>query len=332
MAIAITYHHLRYEDRCQIYALVNGGTSQSVIATQLGVHRSTIARELIRNNGNDGYRYEQAHALAVDRRERASSEAHKMCGETLEIVKGKLCQFQWSPEQISGWMEENCKEFVSHETIYEYIWEDKKSGGDLYKHLRHHGKKYNKRAGKNAGRGLIPNRVDIEERPAIVEEKKRTGDWEGDTIIGKDHVGAIVSLVDRATKMTKLVLVENKTAEVVTEAIETALSPVQDVVHTLTLDNGKEFAMHEKVAASLNAKVYFAKPYRSWERPLNEHTNGLVRQYFPKKTRFDTLTKAEVQRVEDLLNNRPRKVLGYRTPLEVFNETRFGSPSVALQN
>jgi IS30 family transposase len=229
-------------------------------------------------------------------------------------------------------MEENCKEFVSHETIYEYIWEDKKNGGGLYKHLRHHGKKYNKRAGKNAGRGLIPNRVDIEERPAIVEKKERTGDWEGDTIIGKDHVGAIVSLVDRATKMAKLVLVENKTAEVVTEAIETALSPVQDVVHTITLDNGKEFAMHEKVAASLNAKVYFAKPYRSWERPLNEHTNGLVRQYFPKKTRFDTLTEDEVKRVEDLLNNRPRKVLGYRTPLEVFNETRFGSPSVALQN
>jgi len=331
MAIATTYHHLRYEDRCQIYALVNGGTLQSAVATQLGVHRSTIGRELKRNNGNDGYRYEQAQGLAVERREKASSVAHKMCGENLDIVKEKLCQFQWSPEQISGWMEKNCKKFVSHETIYEYIWEDKKDGGELYKHLRHHGKKYNKRAGKNAGRGLIPNRVDIEERPAIVEEKKRVGDWEGDTIIGKDHVGAIVSLVDRTTKMTKLVLTENKTAEVVTEAIETALSPVQDVVHTLTLDNGKEFAMHERIAASLKAKVYFAKPYRSWERPLNEHTNGLVRQYFPKKTRFDTITDDEVQRVEDLLNNRPRKVLGYRTPLEVFNEARFGSPSVALQ-
>lgn len=322
------YHHLRYEDRCQIYALKKNGASQSKIAKQLSVHRSTIGRELTRNKGECGYRYKQANAISANRREKAGKAKIKITGEVIDVILQKLIHQQWSPEQISGWMKKNMSVSASHESIYKYIWRDKKQGGSLYKHLRHAGKKYNKRKGKNAGRGLIPGRVDIDQRSAIVEQKSRVGDWEIDTIVGKNHVGAIVSMVDRASKYTKLVLVKNKTAARVAHALKYALNPLKSFVHTLTADNGKEFAAHQSVASFLEAQVYFAKPYRSWERGLNEHTNGLVRQYFPKKTRFDTISKDEVQKVENLLNLRPRKILKFQTPLEVFSKAQF----VALQN
>ncbi len=316
------YQHLGYEDRCQIDTLKKNGMSNSSIAKDLSVDRSTIGRELIRNKGKGGYHYKQAQKLAIHRRKSSSSIPQKMIPDMINIIESKLCKFQWSPEQISGWMKLHMQKSVSPEQIYQYIWQNKRNGGDLYKHLRHHGKKYNKRKGKNSGRGLIPNRVDIDKRPKIVEEKSRIGDWEIDTVIGKDHVGAIVSMVDRCSKFTKIVLVKNKTALVVTHAIRTALYSFKDAVHTLTADNGKEFAMHEKIASSLKADVYFAKPYHSWERGLNEHTNGLIRQYFPKKTRFDTISKGDVQRVENLLNLRPRKSLEFKTPLEAFYKAR----------
>lgn len=317
------YHHLNYEDRCQIYALEKNNITQNAIARQLFVHPSTISRELKRNKGKRGYRYKQAETFALNRRERANSEQSKMKDKTLKIILEKLCLYQWSPEQISGWMKKNMEVSISHESIYKHIWKNKKWGGLLYKHLRHNGKKYNKRSGKNAGRGLIPDRVDIDERPALVEKKLRIGDWELDTVMGKNHIGALVSMVDRASKYTKLVLVKNKKTEVVTDAIQKALMPLKDIVHTLTADNGKEFAMHKKIASSLDAKVYFAHPYSSWERGLNEHTNGLIRQYFPKKTCFDIITAREVQRVEDLLNSRPRKILNFKTPLETLMKARF---------
>lgn len=327
-----SYHHLQYEDRCQIYALKKNGISQCAIAIQLSVHPSTVGRELKRNNGKRGYRYKQAQSFSYNRRKRASSTPRKMTNTVVSIVEKNLCDYQWSPEQISGWLRRNMKVSISHERIYQHIWNDKHDGGTLYKHLRHNGKKYNKRKGKNAGRGLIPNRVDIDERPTIVEKKTRVGDWEIDTIIGKNHIGALVSMVDRASKYTKLVLIENKKSHTVTDAIRKALKPLSDVVHTLTADNGKEFAGHEKTAKSLKADFYFAHPYCSWERGLNEHTNGLIRQYFPKKTFFDKISKREVQKVENLLNLRPRKILKFQTPLEVFKRARFDLSIIALQS
>ena len=328
----IKYHHLTYEDRCQIYALKKQGLRNSIIARHLSVHRSTIGNELNRNKGSSRYRYEQAHSLSLNRRKKASKAPRKMTATMIAIIEEKLCDSQWSPEQISGWMKTNMKNSVSHEKIYNHIWSDKKQGGNLYTHLRHSGKKYNKRKGKNAGRGLIPNRIDIADRPAIVEEKSRIGDWEIDTVIGKNHKGALVSMVDRVSKYTKIVLVKNKKADIVKNAIQKALHLLSDVVHTLTADNGKEFAMHEAIAFDLDAKVYFAKPYCSWQRGLNEHTNGLIRQYFPKKTRFDILSDQDVQKVENLLNSRPRKILKFLTPLEAFNRARFNLSFVALQN
>lgn len=332
MAIRREYHQLSYEDRCQLEILKKNGLNQREIADLLSVDRSTISRELRRNRGKRGYRHKQAHSFTVKRRADASRVSRKMTLKVTKFIEKKLREEQWSPEQIAGWMKRNMKISVTHETIYKHVWAEKKNGGDLYKNLRHSGKKYNKRSGKNAGRGLIPNRVDIEERPKIVEKKIRIGDWEVDTVIGKNHKGAIVSVVERVTKFTKMALVESKKAHMVTKTLINTLDSLSDAVLTLTADNGKEFSMHELVTQALDAAVYFAKPYRSWERPLNEHTNGLIRQYFPKKTRFDILDPEDVQRVEDLLNSRPRKILDFRTPLEAFNQARFRLQNVALRS
>jgi IS30 family transposase len=325
------YRHLTYEDRCQIFALMKSGMSYADIARQLNVDKGTISREIRRNSGDGGYIYQQAHDLSEDRRHEASSTPSKMTPEVIELIEEKI-RAQWSPEQISGWMQRNLGYSVSHERIYLHIWRDKKLGGDLYKHLRHKGKKYTSRGKSNAGRGVIPGRMDIDERPLVVNDKKRIGDWELDTIIGKNHKGAIVSMVDRASKYTKLVLVPDKTSGTVTSAITGALQPLKPFVLTMTADNGKEFAGHQELTQVLEATVYFAKPYHSWERGLNEHTNGLVRQYFPKKTAFDSLSPDDVQTVEFLLNSRPRKALDFQTPIEVFRRANVDLSSVALQS
>lgn len=324
------YHHLTNDQRCQLHTLKKRGDSLPRIAEELGVHKSTIYRELERNQGGRGYRFKQAHEKACERRSKASSHRNKMIPGTISIIEEKL-NLQWSPEQISGWLKKKGNiESVSHEVIYQHIWRDKRAGGVLYKQLRHNGKKYNKRSKGPAGRGCIPNRVGIEKRPSIVEQKCRLGDFELDTIIGKGHKGAIVSMVDRASKLTKLLKVSRKTAQEVGDALVSELAPIQDLVLTLTSDNGKEFANHQDVSMKLGADFFFAQPYHSWERGLNEHTNGLVRQYFPKSSSFDDITQDQVKEVEILLNSRPRKVLNFLTPIEAFEALSQRSEIVAL--
>ncbi len=312
--MAKSYRHLTYDQRCQIYSLKERGDCAAIIARYLQVHRSTIIRELRRNQTEKGYHYQSAHIQATSRR---NSSQRKTSPITLALVEEKI-KSKWSPEQISGWLKKQKLPSVSYETIYQYIWTDKKQGGDLYKNLRHRGKKYNKRSKGTSGRGCIPGRVDIKERPSIVEKKERLGDWELDTIIGANHKGAIVSMVDRASKFTKLVKIPFKTASEVENAIVKALGFSKESLHTLTSDNGKEFARHQNISTILQADFYFATPYHSWERGLNEHTNGLVRQYFPKRLGFDKITDLEVKAVEEALNSRPRKILCYETPLEAF--------------
>jgi transposase, IS30 family len=325
------YHHLTNEKRCQLYILMKRGDSKSTIADELNIHRSTVYREVARNSGLRGYRYRQAHCKAMDRRESASCKKLKMSTMTISIIEEKL-NLQWSPEQISGWLKKiGYRQAISHEWIYQHVWANKKQGGTLYKELRYNGKKYNKRRSGKAGRGCIPNRRDIKERPPIVEDKVRVGDWELDTIIGKGHKGAIVSMVDRASKFTQLFLIPRKSDVLVRQALTSKLKPIKECVLTLTSDNGKEFAGHQSVSRSLEADFFFATPYRSWERGLNEHTNGLVRQYFPKKKSFLEIRQEEVERVEFLLNNRPRKVLNYMTPIEAFEHLRRGQSNVAFQ-
>jgi IS30 family transposase len=312
------HRHLTYEQRCQIDVLLQRKISRVEIGRQIGVHRSTITKEIQRNSLRGAeYECNKAHKKAIFKSKAATATPRKMTGKALWLIEDVLEKYQWSPDQISGWLA-RASIFISHETIYKHVWADKKNGGTLWKNLRHRGKKYNRRGQKLAGRGLIPGRVDIEERPQIVETKSRIGDWEGDTIVGKDHKGAILSHVDRHSKYTRLVLLPDGKAKSVNKACKDIMSGLAERIKTITYDNGKEFSGHKIIAKILDCAIYFAKPYHSWQRGLNEHTNGLVRQYFPKGTDFTKLAQDEIKRVEDLLNHRPRKCLSYKTPYEVF--------------
>ena len=312
------YQQLTYEQRCQIYVLKKRNYSQREIAKYIGVSQSTVNRELIRNTGARGYRYKQAQERASRRRKKAS-KVTKMTPDMIVIIESKL-RIEWSPEQISGWIFKNKQKSISHESIYLHVWADKQTEGDLYTHLRRQGKKYDKRRNGKSTRGQIKNRVSIDDRPPVVDEKSRVGDWEIDTVIGKGHSGALVTIIERVTKFTLSKQVEGKTAAAVTKATIDLLKPIQDVVLTITADNGKEFAYHEEISEALDADVYFAHPYSSWERGLNENTNGLLRQYFPKKTDFKKVTQCEVKRAVERLNARPRKLLGFKTPSDLMTE------------
>ena len=326
----MSYKHLTQDQRSQIQVLKSMGHNQTNIAKAIGVDASTIGRELRRNIGGNGYHFQQAQRLAMARRLEASSKPRKMTDKVVSFIEEKLTLEQWSPEQIFGVLAANDNS-ISHTRIYQHVWKDRCNGGELYKHLRHKGKKYNYKGGKKSGRGCIPNRVDISARPKVVELKNRLGDWEGDTIVGKDHKGAIVSMVDRKSKFTLLALVAKATAQNVNSAIAASFDRYDNLpIKTTTFDNGKEFSSHQELTKTLGIKCYFATPYHSWERGLNEHTNGLVRQYLPKKTDFLSINDDAILEIEDKLNNRPRKVLGYRTPLEVM-QGRFRAQKIALQ-
>jgi transposase, IS30 family len=319
--------HLGYEQRCQIYALHQQGLTQEAIAEKIGSNQSVVSRELNRNRGRRGYRYKQAQAKADKRRHIANATPSKMTPDVVAIIETMLCEEQLSPEQISGWMRATEDTRVSHECIYRHIYADQRKGGTLVKHLRRTGKKYNKRKGKTSGRGLIPNRIDIDQRPAVVAERSRLGDWEADTIVGAEHKGAILSLVERVSKYTLLHKLDHATSDKTGDAIIAKMRPHQRIVHTITSDNGKEFAGHQRVAKHLDAGFYFAKPYHAWERGLNENTNGLVRQYFPKGSSFANVTAEDVERVQNLLNSRPRKTLGFQSPNEVFFAVKSPPPN-----
>ena len=240
------YLHLTCEQRCQIYALLQSGHSQAHIARQIGVDPSTISRELVRNTGARGYRFKQAHEKASQRRQEASDKPRKMTPDLVELIEEKLTQEQWSPDQISGRLAKDGVAFISHERIYQHVWKDKKDGGTLYLHLRHSGKKYNRRKGKNSGRGLIPNRVDIDQRPPIVAAKSRIGDWEADTIIGANHKGVVMSHVERTSKYTKLAKLPDKNADSVVQACARVLLPLADQIETITYDMEKSSPLTPK--------------------------------------------------------------------------------------
>ncbi len=307
-----TYTQLTQEQRYQIYALLKAGHKQSEIARLIKLHKSTISRELRRNRGLKGYRPKQAHQFALNRRNKAWFRIEA----STWIVIESLIRQEWSPEQVSGWLKENYGFQISHEWIYQYILKDKLAGGDLHCHLRCQ-KKRRKRYKSYDRRGKLKNRVSIDERPAIVDTRQRLGDWEVDTIIGKGHRHAIVSLTERKSRLALIRKVERKTAQAVANAVIELMKSLPVRTHTITADNGKEFADHELIARDLRTDVYFAHPYSSWERATNENMNGLIRQYFPKKHNFVTITKQEIEFVMNRLNNRPRKCLGIKSPNQV---------------
>lgn len=318
-----SYTQLTQEQRYQIYALMKADHSQIEIAEIVGVHKSTVSREVRRNRGLRGYRPQQAHQLALHRRQ--DKGRPRILPQHWRLIEDLLHE-DWSPEQISLWLAQERRLHLSHEWIYQHILQDKAQGGDLYRHLRCQ-KARKKRYGTYDRRGQLCNRVSIDERPAVVERRTRLGDWELDTIIGRNHKQALVSLTERTSRLALIAKVPSKAAEGIKHAVLKLLMPLSNQVHTLTSDNGKEFAQHEAIAEALDADFYFAHPYASWERGLNENTNGLIRQYFPKCRDFTTITQRDVQKAMNKLNNRPRKCLGMKTPNQVF----FGiNPSVAL--
>ena len=318
----MSYTQLTRGQRYQINILMKAGHNQTRIAALVGCHKSTISRERQRNRGQKGYRHHQANELAYDRQCQAYHS--RIAWQTWQQVE-RLLRQDWSPEQIAGRLKLEKQPTVSHEWIYLYVYADKRRGGTLHRHLRSQ-KKQRKRYSGYIRRGQIPNRTSIDKRPKIVARKGRFGDWEADTIVGARHKGGIVSIVERKSKLTRLRKLATKEAAEMRQTSVELLRPLAAKVHTITVDNGKEFCQHEQIAAGLQARIYFAHAYASWERGLNENTNGLVRQYFPKKYEFARITDKDLQQVEDLLNNRPRKTLGYRTPNEVF----FKQRSVAL--
>lgn len=327
------YTHLTQDERYQIYEYRLQKKSYKEIGKLLNRHPSTIKREILRNQGGCGWRPLQAQGKAKERRSQ-NNNARRIKEEDWQRVQYHLHQ-GLSPEQVIGRLAaEGTSIQISHETIYQRIYKDKSRGGKLYKLLRCQ-KTYRKRY--NSGqqrRGMIKNRISIDERPPIVDQKIRIGDIEGDTVIGKNQQGVIITLVDRASRFTFATKAKSKHAKGVAQGIIDLLKPHQHRCHTITVDNGKEFAFHELVATQLQVNVYFAHPYHSWERGLNENTNGLLRQYFPKKTNLKLITEKALQIAVLKLNHRPRKCLGYKTPFEVFHgldilplKTRFGCTS-----
>ena len=307
------YQQLTQEQRYQIYALKQIGHNQTEIANELGVDKATISRELKRNTGGKGYRPKQAHRLSQERRKKAKG---RITASTWQLVEEKL-QADWSPEQISGWLLRNKAVRISPEWIYQYVYADYRAGGALYQHLRSQKKRRKRLRGRDR-RGQLPDRRMIDERPQIVQERSRIGDWEVATLIGTGPQQAIVTLTERKSRLALLGRVSKRSADLVAQMVVQLLKPFQGMSETMTGDNGKEFARHAEIATALDLDFYFAHPYSSWERGSNENMNGLVRQYLPKKTDFSQVTSADLVWIMDRLNLRPRKCLGFRTPFEVF--------------
>jgi len=316
MRLKKKYRQLTYEQRVEICAYLKSGMKQSEIAELIHADKSTVSREIKRNKGLKGYRFKQAQEQALERRLAAAKNIRftdEIKAEVIEHLKE-----EWSPEQISGRLKAEGRPSVSHETIYRFIIDDQKLGGELYRHLRLGRKKRRKRIKTKDRRGQIPNRISIDARPSVVDGKARTGDWEIDTVIGKNHKGALVTAVERKTKFSLIGHVARREAVQFRVELVGMLAPYSRKVLTITADNGKENSDHEEIARLLDAEFFFAHPYSSWERGLNENTNGLIRQYLPKKTCLLDVDKEQIKTIQDKLNNRPRKSLNYSTPAELF--------------
>jgi len=312
---------LTVEQRYAISVMKSKGDTQVLIAEALGKSKSTICRELQRNcDGRSGaYRHELAQHKC---NQRHHSKPKRLCfTDQMRAYVDTWLLEDYSPEQIAGRAKLDIIDCVSHERIYQYVWQDKKDKGSLFVHLRRKGRKYRKRGAAKDCRGIITDRVDISLRPSIVDEKVRLGDLEIDTVIGKNHQGAIRTMNDRASGYVWIAKLNGKNAEELANKAVEILKPQKHWLHTITGDNGKEFAYHKKIAKKINIDFYFARPYHSWERGANENTNGLIRQYFPKGVSFENITDNDIEYVQLNLNNRPRKRLGFLSPLEFLTIT-----------
>lgn len=311
-----TYKQLTDTQRYQIEAWLKAGTSKKFIVDQLRISRSTLYRELKRNSSKTGiYRAKRAQYLCDERKERFG-RARKFGSAEEKKITQWIKEEQWSPKQIVGYCQKQGIYMVSHERIYQFIREDKARGGTLYKHLRHR-LKHRKRS--LMGTLPIKGRVPISERPEVINNKERFGDWEIDTIIGKDHKGAILTIVERKTAFLMMRKLDNgKQAEGLAKQLIDMLIPYKNAVLSITSDNGGEFAEHQTISKKLKTDFFFANPYASWERGLNEYTNKLIRQYIPKGTDFQNITNEQITQIQHKINRRPREKLNFQTPKNLF--------------
>lgn len=325
----MNYTQLIDSQRYQIESYLKANYTITQIAKELGVDKSTISREIKRNSKKRSYNASHAQYISTERKKEAYK--HSVFNHTIKTyIDDKLINHQWSPEQIKGRCDLEGIAMVSIERIYQYIFQDQSQGGVLYKHLRTARRWRKKRLHKKHQRGQIPNRIMIDQRPEIVNTKERFGDWEVDTIIGRNHQSAIVTLTERKSQFELMAKTDGTKAASIKKQMINLLAPFKDFVKTITSDNGKEFTEHQSIAKKLKANFFFADPYSPWQRGLNEYNNKLIRQYLPKKTDFNLINYQTINMIISKLNNRPRKLLDYKTPNEVFL-TNF-NPSVALIN
>jgi transposase, IS30 family len=314
----MSYTHLSASERFQLYELrEREHQSLGAIAKRLNRSKSTISRELKRNEAKKGlYLPDRAHLKMRYRRQASKHQFMGVTPETLLEIKVRLQQFH-SPEQIAGRMNREGLSGVSYETIYQMIYANYQGLGEYRGFLRQ-ARKQRRRKGANQKRGRIPGRIGIEHRPTIADAKTDIGHWEGDTVIGGHHAGALVTHVDKTSKFLLVGVVKQKSVDLVNQVTLKLFQAIpKQFRKTLTFDNGKEFCGHQSLADALGVRCFFARPYHSWERGLNEHTNGLLRQFFPKGTNFKIVHPEHVQKVADLINHRPRKSLDFLTPYEV---------------
>jgi len=311
-----TYKQITTEERYIIAHLRRERKSKAEIARHLGRHRSTIGREFRRNSSNQGvYRSLKASEKANGRRSR-SRKKPQYSNEEYSIIEGLLAK-KWSPEQISNHLRIQRRMLISYETIYRYIWRDKRLGGELYKHLRQATKKRRKRYGAHDSRGVMAGKRRLEERPRSAENRSRRGHFEMDTVLGRGSKHCILTLVDRKTGYLIIRKLKRRGTEQVNEQLLKIIEGEKQAVRTLTADNGTEFHKFKQIEVKTGVPFFFAKPYHSWERGSNENANGLIRQYLPKTMPMTCVTQSECDRIATEINERPRKRYGYRTPQEL---------------
>jgi IS30 family transposase len=326
----MSYSHLTSQERQLIYQWrVLEKLPFHIIASRLGRSQSSISREVQRNSHPQlGYLPDTAHTTARQRRQLAKSPFLSFSEEQVQLIKDCLKKYH-SPEQIAGRLKKQGLDSVSHESIYQMIYANHMGLHEYHFYLRRQHIKRKKRKPSDPDKLSIPGRVGIEHRPKIADEKTEIGHWESDTMIGGRHHGVIVTHVDKASKFLLAGLAKKKTSSAINMMTLELFENIPSIARkTITSDNGKEFCGHQLLSKELDVEWYFAHPYSSYERGLNEHTNGLIRQFFPKGTNFRITKQEELEKVVDLINNRPRKSLDYRTPAEVFYE--YISDDVAL--
>jgi IS30 family transposase len=318
------YRQITQEQRYQIAALRQAGWWPAEIARRLGRHRSTISRELARNCSpwDGGYRPSKAQEQANGRRSR-SRRNRRFEGADWQLVE-RLLRRDWSPEQVAGYLAKHGELAISHETIYRYVWTDRARGGDLHRHLRCATKKRRKRYGRYDSRGRLAGKRAIAEQPRVVERRQAVGHWEIDTVMGQGNDHCVVTLVERATGYVLIGKLRSRNAAELTRRAIALIRKSPGTCQTITADNGTEFHSYEKIERATSVSFYFATPHHAWERGTNENTNGLIRQYLPKRKSMARVTQRDCNRIAKRLNTRPRKRYDYDTPEERFRVASNG--------